>query len=47
MLDERTIANREVLRYLNRLSDVLFVLARAQEGRKRTAARSRPARREK
>ena len=44
MLDERTIANREVLRYLNRLSDVLFVLARAQEGRKRVAARSREAR---
>lgn len=41
MLDERTLTNRDVLRYLNRLSDVLFVLARAQEGRKGTAARSR------
>lgn len=29
----------EVLRYLNRLSDVLFVLARVQEGRRKTLAK--------
>ncbi len=44
MLDEGTLTNREVLRYLNRLSDALYVLARAQEGRRRVAARSRQGR---
>jgi cob(I)alamin adenosyltransferase len=38
LLDEGTLKNREVLRYLNRLSDTLFVLARLQEGGARTLA---------
>ena len=37
---ERTIVNAEVLRYLNRLSDLLFVLARFEEhGRSEAAKR--------
>jgi cob(I)alamin adenosyltransferase len=31
LLDDGVLTNREILRYLNRLSDTLFVLARAQE----------------
>lgn len=42
LLDEGGL-DLEVLRYLNRLSDVLFVLARVQEGPKKTTARRRPA----
>jgi cob(I)alamin adenosyltransferase len=38
LLDEDVLTNREILRYLNRLSDALFVLARLQEGRRRTTA---------
>lgn len=34
LLDEGVLQNRELLRYLNRLSDALFVLARVQEGRR-------------
>lgn len=45
LLDDGIIANRDVLRYLNRLSDVLFVLARLQEGRRREVARTKPRRR--
>jgi cob(I)alamin adenosyltransferase len=41
LLDEGSLTNREVLRYLNRLSDALFVLARAQEGRRKTLAKGR------
>ena len=39
LLDDGAISNREVLRYLNRLSDALFVLARVQEGKRQTVAR--------
>ena len=35
LLDDGVLANREILRYLNRLSDTLFVLARSQERRGR------------
>ena len=38
LFHEGTIANAEVLRYLNRLSDLLFVLARYEEARAGTAA---------
>jgi cob(I)alamin adenosyltransferase len=44
LLHEGTIANAEVLRYLNRLSDLLFVLARYEEtraGATATVARTR------
>ena len=41
LLDEGTLKNRDVLRYLNRLSDGLFVLARIQEGRRKTLAKGR------
>jgi cob(I)alamin adenosyltransferase len=34
LLDEGVIGNRDILRYLNRLSDTLFVLARLQERRR-------------
>ncbi len=37
--DEGILPNGDVLRYLNRLSDALFVLARLQEGRRKTLAR--------
>ncbi len=40
LLHDGEIANREVLRYLNRLSDVLFVLARYEEAL--TGKESRP-----
>ncbi len=39
LLDEGALANRDVLRYLNRMSDALFVLARVQEGRRKTIAK--------
>lgn len=39
LLDDGGLANRELLRYLNRMSDTLFVLARLQEGRRKTLAR--------
>ena len=45
LFHEKLIENAEVLRYLNRLSDLLFVLARyeeAQAGAGSRAARSRP-----
>ncbi len=41
LLDDGELTNRDVLRWLNRLSDVLFVLARAQEGKRKTVARKR------
>lgn len=41
LLDEGKLQNREVLRYLNRLSDALFVLARWEEGRQKRLARAR------
>lgn len=41
LLDDGSLVNHEVLRAVNRLSDVLYVLARAQEGRKRVVARAR------
>jgi cob(I)alamin adenosyltransferase len=44
LVHEGTIANAEILRYLNRLSDLLFVLARYEEARAgatATAARTR------
>lgn len=41
LLDDAALANRDVLRALNRLSDVLYVLARVQEGRRRVVARTR------
>lgn len=41
LLDERVLDNAELLRYLNRLSDALFILARWQEGKRKTVARSR------
>lgn len=40
LLDEGHLENRELIRVLNRLSDVLYLLARASEGRRRVAARS-------
>ena len=33
LLQEKIIRNGEVLRYLNRLADLLFTLARYEEGR--------------
>ena len=39
LLDDGVLDNREILRYLNRLSDALFVLARLQEGRRKTTAK--------
>ncbi len=39
LLDDGVLANRDVLRYLNRLSDALFILARLQEGRRKTIAK--------
>jgi cob(I)alamin adenosyltransferase len=41
LLDEGKLQNRDVLRYLNRLSDALFVLARWEEGQRKTLARAR------
>ena len=41
LLDDGVLTNRDVLRYLNRLSDALFVLARKQEGRRKTLAKRR------
>lgn len=41
LLTDGALADRDVLRYLNRLSDVLFMLARAQEGNRRTVAKRR------
>jgi cob(I)alamin adenosyltransferase len=38
LLDESVLTNRDILRYLNRLSDALFVLARAQEGQRGRAS---------
>lgn len=46
LLHEGTISNTEVLRYLNRLSDLLFILARYEEslggGGSRASKRERP-----
>ncbi len=39
LFHDGTIANAEVLRYLNRLSDLLFVLARFEEGGRSEATR--------
>jgi cob(I)alamin adenosyltransferase len=41
LLDEGLLTNRDVLRYLNRLSDALFVIARWEEGRRKRLARAR------
>jgi cob(I)alamin adenosyltransferase len=41
LLDDGTLSNRDVLRYLNRLSDALFVLARWEEGKRKQVARGR------
>jgi len=42
LLDEGGLTNRELLPYLNRLSDALFVLARVQEGTRKTVAMPGP-----
>lgn len=44
LLDDGRLTSRDVLRYLNRLSDALFVLARLQEGGRTTRARPGPRR---
>ena len=43
LFHDGAIANPEVLRYLNRASDLLFVLARFEEHGQSEAARARPA----
>lgn len=45
LLEDGVVTNRELLPYLNRLSDALFVLARFQEGKAKTLARPDPRRR--
>ena len=45
LLDDGVLSNRDLLRYLNRLSDTLFVLARVQEGARKTLAKPDPRRR--
>ena len=44
LADKKTIANRDLVRWLNRLSDVLFLLARAVETRATPASSRRPGR---
>lgn len=44
LADKKTITNRDLVRWLNRLSDVLFLLARAVEARATPASSRRPGR---